>query len=73
MPRQPRAIGEITPRQTEIALLYCAGFARAYIASSLRIERDTVDASIARTYMDLGINRKARLRQIMTKRLEASA
>jgi DNA-binding NarL/FixJ family response regulator len=73
MPRRNRDAGEITPRQTEIALLYVAGFARAYIASSLCIERDTVDASIARTYVDLGINRKARLRQIMTARLEASA
>jgi DNA-binding NarL/FixJ family response regulator len=73
MPRKNRAFGEITPRQAEIATLYVAGFAREYIASSLCIERDTVDASIARTYVDLGINRKARLCQIMTERLEASA
>ncbi len=73
MPRRNRAYGELTERQTEIALLYVAGFARTYIASSLCIEEVTVDASIARTYVDLGINRKAQLRLIMTNTIEQEA
>jgi len=67
MPRRNRAFGELTERQAQIALLYAAGFARTYIASSLCVEEVTVDASIARTYVDLGINRKAQLCKIMVE------
>ena len=55
----------LTPRQTEISRLYCAGYSGKDIATRLRVSPATVRVHLRETYLTLGVTSRSGLRSAL--------
>ncbi|MGP4051051.1 response regulator transcription factor [Streptomyces sp. 2A115] len=63
----PDAMGELTPREREVAELAGEGLKTKEIAERLLVSPRTVDVHLTRIYSKLGVNTRAALVRLMTK------
>ncbi|MGN6799850.1 MAG: LuxR C-terminal-related transcriptional regulator, partial [Gaiellaceae bacterium] len=67
-----RARDELSDTEQRVAALAAAGKTNREIAADLFISRRTVEANVARVYRKLGVNSRAALAGLLTRRGEAS-
>jgi DNA-binding CsgD family transcriptional regulator len=59
------ATNDLTPREAQVAALARHGLTNAQIAERLVLSTRTVDSHMQRSYGKLGINRRARLVEVL--------